>query len=64
MMEITEDEIGKKILLLGNETSIHLYESDGFFHIGVMNEVGQKFGKRLDAYIMRKIYTTSTDKIN
>ena len=52
MMEITEDEIGKKILLLGNETSLHLYESVGFFHIGVMKEVGQKFGKRLDVYIM------------
>ena len=63
MMEITEDEIGKKILLLGNETSLRLYESVGFFHIGVMKEVGQRFGKRLDVYVMRKIYNTSLDKI-
>ena len=64
MMGITEDEIGKKILLLGNETSIRLYESVGFFHVGVMKDVSQKFGKWLDAYIMQKNYTTSTDKTN
>lgn len=40
----------------GNEESIHLHESVGFFHIGVMKEVGYKFGKRLDVYLMQKIY--------
>jgi len=40
----------------GNEKSIHLHESMGFFHIGVMKEVGYKFGKLLDVYLMQKIY--------
>ncbi len=41
----------------GNKKSICLHESLGFFHIGVMKEVGYKFGKRLDVYLMQKIYT-------
>lgn len=40
----------------GNEASIHIHESVGFFHIGVMKEVGYKFGKRFDVYLMQKIY--------
>lgn len=40
----------------GNEASIHLHKSVGFFHIGIMKEVGLKFGKRLDVYLMQKIY--------
>jgi phosphinothricin acetyltransferase len=40
----------------GNEVSIHLHESVGFFHIGIMKEVGYKFDKRLDVYVMQKIY--------
>ena len=40
----------------GNEASIHLCESVGFEHIGVMKEVGRKFGKLLDVYLMQKIY--------
>ena len=40
----------------GNEVSVHLHESVGFFHIGVMKEVGYKFDKRLDVYLMQKIY--------
>lgn len=40
----------------GNKASIHLHESLGFFHIGIMKEVGLKFGKRLDVYLMQKIY--------
>ena len=43
----------------GNEVSIHLHEVFGFEHIGVMREVGQKFGKRLDVYLMQKIYSSS-----
>jgi phosphinothricin acetyltransferase len=42
----------------GNEASIHLHESVGFKHIGIMKEVGFKFGKRLDVYLMQKIYTS------
>ncbi len=42
----------------GNDASIHLHKSRGFFHIGVMKEVGFKFDKRLDVYLMQKIYST------
>ena len=43
----------------GNETSIHLHLSVGFEHIGIMKEVGRKFGRLLDIYLMQKIYRTS-----
>ncbi len=39
----------------GNEVSIHLFESTGFEPIGVMKEVGLKFGRRLDVYLLQKI---------
>ena len=42
----------------GNEASIHLFESVGFEHIGIMKEVGRKFGKLLDVYLMQRIYDT------
>ena len=42
----------------GSEVSIHLHKSMGFEHIGVMKEVGRKFGKLLDVYLMQKIYET------
>jgi phosphinothricin acetyltransferase len=40
----------------GNEGSVHLHESLGFEHIGVMREVGRKFGRMLDVQLMQKIY--------
>ena len=40
----------------GNETSIRLLETFGFDHIGIMKEVGRKFGKQFDVYLMQKIY--------
>jgi len=40
----------------GNEISVHLHESVGFQHVGVMREVGRKFGRLLDVYLMQKIY--------
>ena len=40
----------------GNKKSIHLHKSVGFEHVGIMKEVGIKFGKRLDVYLMQKIY--------
>ena len=40
----------------GNTASIHLHESLGFFLVGVMKEVGYKFGRCLDVYLMQKIY--------
>jgi L-amino acid N-acyltransferase YncA len=39
-----------------NNESIHLHESLGFEHIGIMKEVGLKFGKRLDVHLMQKLY--------
>ena len=40
----------------GNEKSIYLHKSVGFEHVGIMKEVGRKFGKILDVYLMQKIY--------
>ena len=40
----------------GNNESIHLHESVGFEHIGIMREVGRKFDKLLDVCLMQKIY--------
>ena len=41
----------------GNKESIRLHESCGFHRIGVMKEVGWKFGKRLDVHLLQKIYS-------
>jgi len=40
----------------GSEASIHLCGSVGFEHIGIMKEVGRKFGRLLDIHLMQKIY--------
>jgi L-amino acid N-acyltransferase YncA len=40
----------------GNAVSIRIFEAAGFDHIGVMREVGKKFGKLIDVYLMQKIY--------
>jgi phosphinothricin acetyltransferase len=40
----------------GNDVSIRLHEQFGFNDVGVMKEVGNKFGQLLDVYIMQKIY--------
>jgi phosphinothricin acetyltransferase len=40
----------------GNDISIKLHEKYGFSHIGVLKEVGNKFGKTLDVILMQKIY--------
>jgi len=42
----------------GNATSVHLHEAMGFEHVGVMKEVGRKFGRLLDVYLMQKIFTS------
>jgi len=39
-----------------NQASIRLHESAGFEHIGVMREVGKKFGKLIDVHLMQLIY--------
>jgi len=40
----------------GNQHSLRLHEKAGFENIGVMREVGSKFGKLLDVRLMQKIY--------
>ena len=40
----------------GNGASVHLHELVGFEHIGVMREVGRKFGRLLDVFLMQKVY--------
>ncbi len=41
-----------------NEASLYLFESEGFKLVGVMREVGRKFGMLLDVCIMQRIYET------
>lgn len=40
----------------GNDVSVHLHEQAGFEHIGIMKEVGNKFGRTLDVVMMQRIY--------
>jgi phosphinothricin acetyltransferase len=40
----------------GSEASIRLHKNAGFEYIGVMKEVGKKFGKLLDVHIMQLIF--------
>ena len=40
----------------GNEKSVYLHKTFGFENVGIMKEVGFKFGKRLDVYLMEKIF--------
>jgi len=42
----------------GNRESIHLHRSAGFEEIGLMREVGQKFGRRLDVHVLQIIFPT------
>jgi L-amino acid N-acyltransferase len=43
-------------IVAGNEASLDLFKSEGFENVGVMKEVGVKFGKLLDVDIVQKIY--------
>lgn len=40
----------------GNEASVRLHRAAGFELIGIMREVGRKFGQLLDIHLMQKIY--------
>ncbi len=40
----------------GNKKSVYLHKLVGFEKIGIMKEVGLKFGKRLDVILMQKLY--------
>lgn len=39
----------------GNEVSVRLHERQGFSRVGVLEEVGCKFGRRLDVLVMQKL---------
>jgi phosphinothricin acetyltransferase len=39
-----------------NEVSMKLFKKSGFKHIGTMEEVGYKFGKKLDVHLMQIIF--------
>jgi len=57
---ITEGKkVGVHVILAritdGNKVSINLHEKFGFKHVGVLKQVGFKFGKYLDVYLMEKI---------
>jgi len=40
----------------GNEVSVGLHEAFGFTLVGVMREVGYKFDRWLDVYLMQKVF--------
>ncbi len=40
----------------GNEVSIHIHEKLGYRHIGVMEEVGYKFGRFQNVHLMQYIF--------
>ncbi len=40
----------------GNEVSIHIHEKTGYRHVGVMEEVGYKFGKFQNVHIMQFLF--------
>lgn len=39
----------------GSAESLHLHETTGFTHVGVLKEVGRKFGKLLDVHVLQKM---------
>ena len=40
----------------GNDPSVNLFKHERFELVGVMKEVGRKFGKLLDVYLMQRIF--------
>jgi phosphinothricin acetyltransferase len=40
----------------GNDTSIRLHQKYGFTTVGVMRQVGSKFGRYLDVTLMQKVF--------
>jgi len=39
----------------GSAESLHLHETTGFTQVGVLKEVGRKFGKLLDVHVLQKM---------
>ncbi len=60
-LDHTARDLGYHVLLAriaeGNRVSVHLHEAMGFELVGVMKEVGMKFGSRLDVHLMQKLYS-------
>jgi len=48
----------------GNDISVHLHESFGFRHVGIMKEVGRKFGRLIDVHMMQLIYEDGSPGTN
>ena len=48
----------------GNDISVHLHESLGFRHVGIMKEVGRKFGRLIDVHMMQFIYDDGSPGTN
>lgn len=42
-------------IVAGNDVSVHLNECFGFRHVGVLRQVGRKFGQLLDVLIYQRI---------
>lgn len=45
----------------GSDESLHLNRSFGFRYVGVLKEVGRKFGKLLDVHILQKVFDAETE---
>ena len=39
----------------GSDESLHLHETTGFVHVGVLKEVGRKFGQLLDVHVLQRM---------
>ncbi len=39
-----------------NKASIHIFETFGFRNVGIMKEVGKKFGRLIDVCLLQKIF--------
>jgi L-amino acid N-acyltransferase len=46
----------------GNLTSLRLHADAGFVTVGVMREVGTKFGRRLDVHLLQRMVAESSDR--
>jgi phosphinothricin acetyltransferase len=38
-----------------SEVSLHVHENFNFIHVGILKEVGRKFGKLLDVHVLQNI---------
>lgn len=57
LLTLRDDGVREALALIGdsaNAASIGLHAKLGFRHVGVMKEVGEKFGRRLDVVIMQR----------